>query len=210
MPLGLVSDAEFEAALGRCERVTVSSASRRGRIGPETGPDSVAECDGDDSRVEKGRSGKGRTPGATAIPPILRDVMAEAAVAGGHTQQQVADAFGSSRSSVVSFVNGHRTATWDGELDPRLVKKVDGVREQIIGKARGTLLDALDEVTREKLKAARVRDVSAVAKDMSTIIANQEPKIIGEVKQEIGAQFVFHVPEVRKESEFDVIDVVGS
>jgi hypothetical protein len=148
--------------------------------------------------------------GATDIPSILRDLIAEAAVASGKTQEAVAEEFGSCRSSVESLAHGHRTATWDGELDPARVKKVDQIRGEILGKARGTLLDALDEVTREKLSRARVRDVSAVAKDMSHIIANQEPKIIGDVKQEIGAQFVFHVPESRAESDFDVIDVVGS
>lgn len=210
MRLGIVSDAEFEEALSRCERVTHSTATRAKRDGAESRPDPVSERDGDESGVEKSRPGKGRTSGATEIPPILKDLIAEAAVASGKTQREVAEDFGAGHATVTALANGHRTATWDGDLDPQRAKKVDAVRERIIGKARGTLLDALDEVTREKLKQARVRDVSAVAKDMSHIIANQEPKIIGEVKQEIGAQFVFHVPESRAESDFDVIDVVGS
>jgi predicted transcriptional regulator len=146
--------------------------------------------------------GRGETK---ETPEVIREVIAEEAIIGDSTQKEIADAFGVSPASVSAYKNGATSTASYNEPDNRLQKHNDKVRNAIVGTARSRLIEALQNITPDKMKEAKLRDIASVAKDMSSVIHNMEPQISN---TQIGAQFVFHVPKPRQESDYEVIDVV--
>jgi hypothetical protein len=140
-----------------------------------------------------------------AIPFPIRALAASEAIAGGDPQE-IAEALDISLSSISAYKHDATSTASYNQPNSELKQANDDVRKHIIGTARARLLEALAEITPAKLKDAKLRDVASVAKDMSTIISNTEPQ---SVAPQVGAQFVFHVPRQRKESDFDVIDVTN-
>jgi hypothetical protein len=67
---------------------------------------------------------------------------------------------------------------------------------------------AMEAITDEKLTYADPKDLAGIAKDMSVIIKNLEPKETNEGNNTVnGPQFVIYAPQFKKESSFDVIEV---
>jgi predicted transcriptional regulator len=146
---------------------------------------------------------RGRGP-IQAVPDIIREIVAEEAILSDKSQAEVAEQFGVSPSSVSAYKHGATSTATYNEPHEKLNKRNDKIRSEVISTARSRLLQALDKITPEKLEATKARDLAGIAKDMSTVISQHEPQVSN---QNIGAQFVFHVPTVRKESEYEIIDV---
>lgn len=147
--------------------------------------------------MNKGRGNR------SEIPEEIREIIAEEAI-NGAPAKLLSEAFGVSESSISAYKNGATSTSSYHEPNEKLQKKNDQVRQNIIGTARSRLLQALDHITPEKMADAKLRDVASVAKDMSAIVANMEPQVSN---QNIGAQFVFHVPKQKRESDFEIIEV---
>lgn len=174
MPLGIVSDEIFEQELARSDAGAKHIDIVRGR-------GSVRET-----------------------PEVIREIIAEEAIASNKTGEEVAQEFGISTASVSAYKNGATSTASYNEPDKRLQRANDEVRGTIVRSARSRLMQALEHITPEKLKEAKLRDVASVAKDMSTIMTNMEPQISNGA---VNAQFIFHVPKARQESEYDIIEV---
>jgi YesN/AraC family two-component response regulator len=136
------------------------------------------------------------------VPQLVREIIAEEAIS-GMPAAEISEKYGISESSISAYKHdATSTATYD-QPDKQLAKSNDRVRNEIITTARQKLFDALREITAEKLANSKVRDIASVAKDMSAVIHNTEP-ITTSLS---GAQFVFHVPVSKKETDYEVIDV---
>lgn len=173
MPLGIVTDEQFEEELLHINKSTHKEITR----------------------------GRGSV---TEVPEIIREVIAEDAISSDLTQKEVAEKYGVSESSVSAYKHSATSTASYNEPDNKLQKKNDLVRTAIIGTARSRLLEALNHITPDKMKDAKLRDVASVAKDMSAVISNMEPQISN---TNVGAQFIFHVPKIKQESDFEIIDV---
>lgn len=138
------------------------------------------------------------------VPEIIREIIAEDALLSDKTNEEVAKEHGVSTQSVSAYKHGATSLATYNEPDRQLVKKTDEIRNNIIGTARSRLISALQNITPEKLADAKLRDVASVAKDMSAVIRNTEPQVSS---TQIGAQFVFHVPKQKSESDYEIIDV---
>lgn len=156
--------------------------------------------------IHKPMAEKGRGNGNGAVPMEIREIIAEEAIVNGNTTK-IAETFGVSKSSVDAYKNGATSTATYNEPNERLQKRNDKVRTEIISSAKERLLAALQHITPEKLKDAKLRDVSSVAKDMASVISATEPQVSN---TNIGAQFIYHIPQQKKESDFDVIDVTGA
>lgn len=137
------------------------------------------------------------------VPEVIREIIAEDAIAKNGSIQEIASRHGVSSSSVSAYKNGATSTATYHEPDERLARRNNFVRENIITSARSRLLDALQNITSDKLKDAKVRDVASVAKDMSAVIRNTEPQ----TTPIHNAQFVFHVPRQKDEKDYEFIDV---
>lgn len=146
---------------------------------------------------------RGRGP-IKEVPEVIREIIAEDAILSDKSVAELASEHGVSQSSVTAYKNSATSTKSYNEPDARLQKRNDEVRGNIISSARRNLLSALQHITPEKLAEAKLRDIASVAKDMSAVIQNTEPHVSNHIGN---AQFIFHVPTSKKESDYEVIDV---
>jgi len=188
MPIGVVSDSEFEKELENLKVV------------PST-PSSV-------QIVEK--PSKGRNEGDVNVPDSLRQIIGEDAVINGRQSALgLAGMFGISSSSVSAYANGSTSTKSYDSPKPSIANHISRSRERSIKRASKVLSASLGSITQEKLDYTDAKDLSAIAKDMSVIIKNLEPEKVIESQQN-NQQFVIYAPQFRKEESFDVIDVSSS
>lgn len=150
---------------------------------------------------------RGRGIDSTEVPNSLRNLIGdESQTYGRQSAIELAQSFGISPSSVSAYNAGATsTATYNDRPNSGAVRRS---RERIAKRARGKLFMALNRITEEKLDAANVKDLSMIAKDMSTIIRNVEP--MDETKDKNinnnnGPTFVFYSPQIRREDTFTVV-----
>ena len=150
----------------------------------------------------------GRNNGDVNVPESLRKVIGQDSIENGRSSAlALASSFGISDSSVSAYANGATsTAQYNGG-NRELRKHNNKVKERIVSKARSRLISSLNHITPEKLQEAKLKDVSAVARDMSMIIKNMEPQDVENEDNKPNVNIIFYAPNTRKESEYDVIDV---
>ncbi len=139
------------------------------------------------------------------VPEAIREIIAEEAI-NGTPVKDLSEEFNVSPSSISAYKNGATSTATYHEPNEKLSKKNDIVRDNIVSTARARLMQALTHITPEKMAEAKLRDIASVAKDMSAVINNTEP---GGKSPFEGAQFIFHVPQARKQDDYEVIDVTN-
>lgn len=182
MPIGLVSDDLLKEELERCSGVKESHSKVVEIIKP------------------------GRSKGDSNVPESLRKVIAEEALLNGRQSAlQIAETFGVSSSSVSAYANGATSTTSYNSPSKSLIQHINKSRERAVKKASKTLNAALSAITQEKLDYSDASDLSGIAKDMSVIIKNLEPKQESEGETKSTPQFVIYAPQFRDERTFEVI-----
>lgn len=178
MPMGIVSDNEFDTELSRYV--------------PKQ------------SEVEIVEINKGRGKESLEVPNALRKIIGETSELNGRKEAvELGKQFGISPSSVSAYANGS-TSTSSYDEQPNK-SHIDGAKERISKKARNRLILALSHLTPEKLESSRARDIAGVAKDMSVIIRNMEPEVTPGLGNLNRPAFIMYVPPFVKEEIFDVI-----
>lgn len=201
MPMGIVDDSAFESEL---------SSLRDSPIHKPTIPfipvPSVSESPTPEVLPAETNT-RGRKPGDVNVPESLRSFIAVTAVNEGRDAAlALAKDFGISSSSVSAYSNG-ATST-KSYNDPNLALKgtVDKAKKKISIKARKRLNLALEHITEDKLRDAKVRDIAAIAKDMAVVMKSMDPdddstgKIVNN-----GPTFMIYAPPVKSESDYPVI-----
>jgi len=192
MSMGIVSDSDF-----------LSELSRLGGKNPT--PENEPPVPTIEELPTPGRNEHDKN-----VPNSLRSVIAETAISNGsRSANELARAFDISSSSVSAYKNGATsTASYD-EPQPELSKRVKAARFNIANRAQDTLLEALNHLTNEKLENAKARDIASIAKDMSAVVKNMTTSDDDDDDGKKGPQvnITFFAPVMRKESDFEVIEV---
>lgn len=178
MSMGIVSDANFERELDN------------------SGPASAA-------KIVTQKVGRGPK---VATPDSIRKLLGGEAVTNGHgAGLALARELGVSESSVSAYQNGATSTASMDRPDPSLLEHVNEAKNNVAIKAREKLTLAIDAITADKLKDSSPRVAAGVAKDMSAVVKNMEPSSEGAAQN--GTSFVFFVPPMKTENQFEVIDV---
>lgn len=178
MPLGIVSDTDFDKEIERHESFPIPT---------------IIE-------IEKGRGHNVETPEA------IRAIIGETSITDGRQEAlAIAKQWGISTSSVSAYANGATSTATYNKPNGELKNHINRTKERITSKARKNLFAALSHITTDKLAEGSLREVSGVARDMSSIIKDFEPD--SNRNSNISAQFIFYTPKMRSEDSFDVIDV---
>lgn len=150
MPMGIVSDSDFESEIGRLT------------------PPSKKEHNGTVTRIERGRP-----EGTPNVPDSLRRIIGdESETNGRQAAVELAQQFGLSASSVSAYaVGATSTATYNDRPNHDVISNARG---RIKLKAVKTLRSALKHITPDKLEMTKARDLAGIAKDMSAIVRNME------------------------------------
>jgi hypothetical protein len=184
MPLGIVSDFEFESELEKTNSIHAPKSSA--------------------TVVDK--SVPGRSNGDNNVPDSLRKVIGEEAITTRAGGIELAKNFGISPPSVDAYKNGATSPASYNNPSPSLASHIDKVREKVTKKASNRLILALNSITSEKLLEVKPRDAAGIAKDMSVIIKNMEPESDLNTPK-IGPNFVFYSPRRKSEEDYEVIKV---
>lgn len=149
--------------------------------------------------------GSGRTVGATQIPDALRGIIAS------HTtltsSVQAARDFGISTSAAYSMSQGYRGGMApSNNFDQKIIDKRNELLDSAADKAMDKMLLAIGLINNDNLKDAKVRDISAVAKDMASIVEKVRAKNDDGKKQ---GNIVIVAPTLRDESHFQVVAAVS-
>lgn len=187
MPIGILSDAQFEEELKR--GVKRKESHTRTQI----------------VDIPK----KGRKEGDVDVPESLRKIIGETAVIDGRQEAlALAKDFGISASSVSAYANGSTSTTSYNEPKASIISHINKSRQRAIKRASTTLNQALASITQEKLDYADASDLSGIAKDMSVIIKNLEPDTSKQSSPDsITPQFVIYAPQFKNENTFESIIV---
>ena len=193
MPIGLVSDELLKRELESCNGNRVSSSVPSGEVAGEV----------------EDIPARGRKEGDVNVPESLRKVIAEEALLNGRASAvDLAKGFGISASSVSAYSNGATSTTSYNSPNKSLISHINKSRERAVKRASKTLNSALAAITQDKLDYADASDLSGIAKDMSVIIKNLEPRSESDDSNSPKTpQFVIFAPSFRKEESFEVIDV---
>lgn len=176
MPIGIISDFDLERELNR------NNGSPKAEIKPA---------------IEPGRNNKRETP------EEIRKVIAEEVI-NGADRDVIAEEFNISKSSMAAYANGANSTASYNKPDKDLAKHVNGIKDRIVKKARNRLITALDNITPEKLASAKLKELSTIAKDMSSVVRNIEPASESDAPK---AQFIFFAPQQRIEADYAVVQV---
>jgi hypothetical protein len=195
MPIGLVSDddlrREIESYKPPTKLVVVNEPSE-----PISGP-IIQE-------IERG----GRDKGDTNVPDSLRQIIGEEALLNGRASAvALAGEFGISPSSASAYAVGATSTASYNEPKPSIISHINKARERATKRAARTLNAALGAISQEKLDYLDADKLSGVAKDMSVIIKNLEPKVTQEGDAKQTPQFVIFAPQFRDERSFEMITV---
>lgn len=179
MPMGILSDSDFELELDKLNKV-----NNKGRV--EILPP----------------LGRGHNP---AIPTVIKKIIGEEAIESGNKEaKNIARSLGISDSSVSAIKNGANSTASYHNPNPELKEHLDTTKDKIISVSKSRLLEAINAITPEKLQSAKVKDAAGVAKDMSSVIKNLEDRDKGDDDRK---PFVIYAPTFVQENKFESIQV---
>lgn len=192
MPMGIVSDKEFDSALSDAQKSIKKDTNTR-----EESSSPVPTI------IDSPSKGRGNNP---EVPNSLRQVIGEeSAINGRDAALEMARQFGISPSSVSAYANG-ATSTASYNDRPNL-PVINQAKERIAKRARGKLMRALNKITDDKLDSASAKDLAGIAKDMSAVVRTMEPEQPKSPNGDTGKgpTFVFYAPQFHKEEHYDIV-----
>lgn len=151
----------------------------------------------------------GRKEGDVNVPSSLRQLISGTSINEGRQNAlDLAKNFGISPSSVSAYSHDSTSTSTYDKTDSDLVKHNDAAKQRVSKRARRKLMMALNGITLDKIEAAKLTDISGVARDMSTIMKNMEPKVVEDGNaNKPNVQFVFFKPEIKSEESYGIVHV---
>lgn len=146
---------------------------------------------------------RGRTIGKTEIPNEIRKEIANEALTSNKTGIEIAEEYNVSQSSVSAYKHGATSTTTYHNQNNELNKHVSNVKSEISDNARNRLMMALNEITPDKVRDSKLKDIASIARDMSVVAKNMEPP----AGINVNNQVVVYRPKLRDEDDYDVITV---
>lgn len=156
-------------------------------------------------RVEKLPT-SGRKEGDVAVPDEVKKFIAEAAITSSATGKELADLMQVSESSVSAYKNGANSTASYNKPSPAIANHILSVKDKISKKAQRVLRGSLNSITEDKLNGIKAKDAAIIARQMAGIIKDMEPDT-PMVPQDNRVQFIMFAPAMKRESDFDAIDV---
>jgi hypothetical protein len=190
MPMGIVSDKDFDSELSKVSDSPIKREESKSGIASTITAEIVDVT-------------RGRPIGSVEVPNTLRKVIGETSITDGRQQAvDLAKQFGISPSSVSAYgVGATSTASYDETPNAGIINKT---KDRISKRARNKLMLALKHITEDKLGETKARDLAGIAKDMSAVVKNMEPDS-AKAPTSNGPTFVFYSPQLHKEEHYETV-----
>lgn len=175
MPLGIVSIEEFDSELNKIDTPISSPKLGRGKGNIET-------------------------------PNIVRKIIAQEVIEGGSISE-VSKEFSISRSSISAYLKGvNSTSDYDNsdKINRALNENNLKTKDKIIRMSRRTMRRAINNITDDKLAAAKPGELAMVARSMGSIATDLEPEVTVSHERKV---VVTYRPRLRQEDDFQILNV---
>lgn len=190
MPMGIVTDKDFEAELDKCD----------------TPPPIPNQINSNVNIVEMPTPG--RSDGDQNVPESLRKLIGEQAnIEGRASALELAESFNISPSSVSAYANGATSTKTYNKEDDELSQYLRDRKNHYSKRALKKLGKAITLMTTDKLVDCTAPQLAHVASVMSTVVKNLEPTKTDSTndKGSNGPTFVFMVPPTKDESKYGAV-----
>ena len=211
MAMGVISDDELARELANISGPVparklppdgINSSNARSEDGPISSNDAPSN-----TPVIEILPSPGRSVNDVNVPNSLRKLIGETgAIEGRQEAIQLANMFGVSPSAASAYAKGTTSTASYGTPKLGILAHINKTKERITKRAHNTLLTTLGEITPEKLKDVKARDLAGIAKDVSVVIKNMEPEHPEEQKKDRPV-FVFYKPEMHTENHYERMKV---
>lgn len=196
MPLGIVSNKEFESEL-------TNSGIHPDAIPPTTSTSNEIIYQEPTADIKPIADG-GRNPGDINVPHSVRKLIGDTATFNGRQDAlQLASQFGISPASVSAYTNPANSALSEAnkfDIKHFLSKRRDKISKRAIGK----LNMAISMISEDKLSECKAIELSQVAKNMASVVGTLNPPE-RETENKNPVQFHFYSPQVKNETHYEVI-----
>lgn len=193
MPLGIISDKEFESELLDMNDSidNVEPLNEPTAVESELIIDSNNIITSADIVQSKGYQNSGRRKNDVEVPESLRKIIGETAIMEGNKSAlKLASSLGISSSSTNSYKNG-KTSPNNNHKDNDLIEYLNERKNKVAKKAMNKLNMALSNLDEPKMQGLEARELSGVAKDMAIIVKQMEPTVKSDaVVNPVSFQFV--------------------
>lgn len=214
MPLGIVSDVEYEKNLGGINVTSDNSTHvpEKEEQSEDSVPSEISKSN--ESETQNCISGevidinRGRGKGNTAVPNSVRKLIGESVVEEGRPAGLAIAAFlGVSNSSVSAYAKGATSTASYNEPKKELVDFLGETRKKITKRAAGKLMKSLNVIDEDRLDKLDAVEASNVAKNMSAIIKHMEPPQERNNGVNINMpRITFYAPHIVSEDKFHVVN----
>lgn len=181
MPMGVVSDEDFEREQGNSQVPIIGVV------------------------VDKPRPG--RKEGDVNVPSSIQKIIGETSeLEGRQSAVEFAKQLGISPSSVSAYANGAKSTATYHQPDSDLTNHIIGRKQKLVGTALSRLTRAMNALTEDKVKESSGKEISAIAKDMAQVVNMLEPKVTDTTNGVKPPQFLVYAPTLIDERKFEVIN----
>lgn len=152
---------------------------------------------------------KGRGEGNVAVPDSLRKIIGETGSIDGRQEAlALGKMFGISPSAASAYSHGANSTTTYDTPNAGIKSVINKRRERISRRASKVLNASLEELTVDgKLSDVKPVELSAIARNMASIIKDMEPEPEKVNSESGGPTFVLYAPQFSKEEKYDVINL---
>lgn len=210
MPLGIISDSEFNDELADCSPSTIPITPRDSNLVVDEGV--IGSLNDNDliipqasEIIQASAKARGRGESNTQVPSGIRKIIGEtSAINGRKDALELASLFDISPSSVSAYKEGAHSTSTINEPNKDTKAHIDASKLKVSIRARKKLNLALSHITDDKLQEAKVGEVASVAKAMAGIIKDLEPSTDNNSNKS-NIPFVVFAPIIVKESSYEVV-----
>lgn len=197
MPLGIVSDSDFESEINNSstERVVENTIPME---------PCAPELTGDVLEMPT----PGRHNDVTNIPQSLRKILGEeVAVNGLSSAMKLAESLGGhgiSQPTLSTYGRGEISPNKKSSQQEDLLNHISSRKTKISKKALNKINLAMSLMDEQKLLGCDAKELSAIAKDMASVAKSMEPKEREDGKAE-PVQFHFYAPQLKQENHYETV-----
>lgn len=183
-----------------CNRETANSLLKDNQNLFKDDPRNKSLIDYEIAEIKRGRGD------SLNVEPEIRAMIAEEAIRSGKTQLQIAQEYGVSPQAVEAYKNGATSLATYHEPKQELKQVVDQTKEDIAIRAKNKLAQCLEELSPEKIRGAKAKDIAGIAKDMSSVHKNMTADFDKSVN--INNKILVYQPRMKEEDDYEVVEAI--
>lgn len=213
MPLGIVSDSEFDAERQNSDSLHESNSPGENHLNNTKidFEDSIKPSEETEEvkipEIITSSQIAGRHEGIGNIPQSLRKVLADDVITNGvKSAQSLVSGLGMkvSQPTLNTYGNGETSPGSNTPASQDMFEYVNGRKAKITKKALNKINMALELIDSSKMAGLDARELTGIAKDMAVVVDKMQPAKKEETKKD-PVQFIMMMPQMHQENHYETV-----